>query len=772
MQDPDVFRSASHQLMAAHLTGPLSAGAVDWAPTIAASGRVASSEPRREPLVLVAPASPLGARPLRVRAVLDPDGAATLVLPELVFSSFTEAGAFLPLHRPPADPATGLAAPFTLALQAAELDDAGNAIPIAAAALGARLEVRIFEGILGRLIYVMGAEKQRIRRQAREIAAMRLVATAHGDALDRIGAELSVPRLTDLLQFDPATREIVTVNGKPESDNDYRRRLKMYRSFSIPNRSRLLDLLNGSGIPGDPNRGPLGEMGFLPRFEVMETDNEFGLAIHLISAGPDQARVNFLNHLRATRLILPAAVVQANTLHQGRFLPSGVKSGVAELRQRLRQNFLFDNTAAIAPGLASVLDRVGRCRRALGVNTQWRVLRAQDSAGGSRYELGLGADLELLAPAELDLLRSALLDPLRPVAPEPEIEVLLRSMAPLPPGQDPEGAWLLRPCGLRTVHRAAANRVYVSHLPAFGMRIAGVGNTAPGAKVDLEVQYNAPGDPQGNVVLLAALNEVASRWTAGGNPAFTRLAGAAGAPRWDLAVPVVQPAMDVLQKSGLRAVTAPAPVVAQLKNLPPELLETLVLAPAQSAAILNNVGNPTAALQALVALLRDQGVSSVLPLVTSANDVVLVAGVIGLPEVGTNLSQRRATGFRWYAVPLRGEVGDFKAVGSRGFLVPKTNGLFAMVALGYARRGLTDPYEYRVELPAAARLNLLQYEFLMNLLDHVYPLGIEINTFSLRRDHVDLDGDGAAEPLPPVISRTFRRFLRRRHTGESAVAAG
>jgi hypothetical protein len=149
---------------------------------------------------------------------------------------------------------------------------------------------------------------------------------------------------------------------------------------------------------------------------------------------------------------------------------------------------------------------------------------------------------------------------------------------------------------------------------------------------------------------------------------------------------------------------------------------------------------------------------------------VLVVGVLGLPEVGLNLSERRASGFRWYVVTLQGsDLVHLRSVGSRSFITPRADGLHAMVAVGYARRGLTDPYEYRVELPDGALLDVEQYEFLMNALDSAFPIGVEINTFSVRRDRVDLDGDGRADPLPPSIFRTYRRFVHRRHAGEAAV---
>jgi hypothetical protein len=57
----------------------------------------------------------------------------------------------------------------------------------------------------------------------------------------------------------------------------------------------------------------------------------------------------------------------------------------------------------------------------------------------------------------------------------------------------------------------------------------------------------------------------------------------------------------------------------------------------------------------------------------------------------------------------------------------------------------------------------------MNLLELATPAGVRVNTFALRSAHVDLDGDGVADKLDPTLSRTYRRFRRRRHAGATAL---
>ncbi|MCM2424874.1 hypothetical protein [Streptomyces sp. RKAG337] len=94
------------------------------------------------------------------------------------------------------------------------------------------------------------------------------------------------------------------------------------------------------------------------------------------------------------------------------------------------------------------------------------------------------------------------------------------------------------------------------------------------------------------------------------------------------------------------------------------------------------------------------------------------------------------------------------------------DGLTLVVCLGYARRGLADPYEVRVELPDGERLDPEQYGYVMNLLDSLCPLGIEINTSELRRNHLAAADGTPVAPLPAAdASRTYHRYRRRRTVG-------
>jgi hypothetical protein len=771
-----------------HLTAPFGAGARDELVPANTQGRARVARRSRQPLLLAAPARPLEDRGLRLRAVLDPAGTA-VSLALLEFAPWTEAGAFLPLHRPTVDPGTGTARPFVVEVSLAEVDQAGAEVPLEPAEVAGRVQLRLLEGVLGRLLYALGAEKQRARRVGREIAAMRRLATARDDALDRAGAELGLTRFEDELVVRDGAVETV---ARREPDDELRRRLSLYRPLLVPSRPRLLELLNGPGVDTDPNRGLLAGLGVGDRFRLVEGDQPFAIAVSLVAAGPpdsdlDGPRLNFLDWVRATHLVWPQNTPQGNQVHVARPLPQTTRDRVADLRRDLRAFLAFEAEAATNPAfaefLAAALVRAGRCRAALGVQTPMPLRRAQAPDQGSRYELGLGVDLGAPPAAELDQLGTVLADPNRPPDPDPQTEALLASMRPRPAAEDPEGRWLLEPCGLRTVHRLTGDTLYVSHLPNFGLVITGPDATdPPGAgEIDealfFQARYQAPGDPGANVVLHAGLAGAAQAWAARGGPPWTVLADEDAPARWDTArqleVDPPEPVAAALTGGGLRALADPSGAVSALKDLPEELIQTLQLDAGQAAAL--GAGDPDAAndLLALVGILADQGLANALPLVTATGEILLVVGVIGLPGAGLNLDERRATGFRWYVVPIAppdASIGVIRSAISRAVYTPLKPGLAAVVVLGFARTaGGTDPYQYRVELPEGSLIDLPQYEFLMNLLDHTFPAGVEVNTFAIRRQHVDLDGDGQADPLPSTASRTFRRF---RHGRAGATTLG
>ncbi len=781
--DADRLRSASHNNMIDHLAGPFLGGAVDRTLAIDASGHVTVSFEARFGVVLAGPREALDNSGLRLTARIDGTAAD---LPQLRFEPYTEAGAFLLLFLPDlSNAALGSSNRFGFTIKLASFDEDGNLGAIADADIAGKIDIHLLEGNLGRLMYVLGAEKLRIRQQARAVSAMRLLSRARTDALDRFGADLGVPRFTDQIRFDTTRKEIVTETltdgeGRPvsESDKSYRRRLGLYRPFLIPNRRNILDLLNGPGADGSDNAGLMAGLGVTARFGLEETPNQFAVAMRLISTPNDQPRLNFISFVRSDYLIFPNEVAGNNSIHAKRFVPSAHRAEVEFLRKELRTHFEWKDDMGVAPVLAAMLRTLGRALAALGFAGQAVVKRAQSTDDGSRYE---GVDIVPFTPQQLDGLITTLQDPSRPKATDPidpnaideGTEALLASLQPKPSDQDVEGEWLFRACGLRTVHRVDANTLYLSHFPMFGLVVETSLPAAGTTAIPLAARNQAPGDPGTNAALQAALDAALPDVVAAGGEALTVLSDQDARAHFTQqfgAAP--QPAITIFQAAALPAVTNKTDVVPQLLQLPPELLRAVKLGPNLTQRIL--AGQPGAAddLVKLTAILRRRGLVSVLPLVTAADEILMVISVVGLPGAGINLSDRRATGFRWYAVPISPVTNPelrIGAIGSRSSVEPGQPGLAAVVAVGYVRSGKPDPYEFRVTLPDQTNLNIEQYEFLMNLLERVGSVGIEINTFALRQEHVDLDSDGTANPMPPAIFRTFRRFRRGRQRGEIGV---
>ncbi|MFO0750668.1 MAG: hypothetical protein U1F43_34115 [Myxococcota bacterium] len=726
--DPDEPAAASHRNIVAHLSGPLAAGAVDHPIAIGADARALLAWRPREPLLVAALRRDLGDETLTLTVTVSPDGVGARSLASLTWDRWSERGSFL-LLAPASDPLFQSPLPVTLGLA---LTAAG--VALAPNAVAGAVELRLVEGVLGRTVFLLGAEKQRIRRAARELTAMRSLATARDEALDRTGEELGVPRFAESMAWDGS--EIVTTRAR-EDDASYRRRLGIYRPFLVPNRRRALGLLRDAGLAA---------------IDLVEADNPFAVAVRLVSVAPSLAAAkaqkrDFFAHLRRTRLLEPAAAVPA-----ARFLPKARRAREDALRQRLAGDLKFDAQTHIAPALALALDRLARCVRALGVHDALRVRRGQDAAGGSRYELGIGVDWADFADATKQALYLAASG--RVNVADAEVGALLAEMKPTPVATDPDCRWLMHPCGLATVHRIDQDWLYVSAMPALGLTISGVADTPGPHPVDLDAHLAGPLDSGLNVVLARALTQAraatAGAWSELGDHA-TQVAA------WQSAVNPSPGVAQSFRDLALPVVTQPQFGVA-LAKLPPQLVTTLVVS-----------GLSQTQRGELVAALRDAGMVAAVPLGYASGDVHLVVSVIGLPQIGSNLGARRATGFRWYAVPITGPGGSIGALGSRTRFLPAGHGLTAIVCIAYARIGLTDPYEVRAEAPAGVQLDLAQYEYLMNVLDHLHPLGVEVNTWSIRQAHVDLDGDGVAEPLGPSRARTFRPFRRPRHVGAAAV---
>ncbi|MGB3439806.1 MAG: hypothetical protein WBA97_13740 [Actinophytocola sp.] len=734
--------AAVEQNLLDHLTGPYAGASRRVRVPLDAEGEAAVDWTSRHPVLLAVLLEDLGEEAVEVAVTIEGEGQRPVE-----FAPWSEAGASLPVFVPDTA-AQPLVPVFAVAVETRRGADVVTGV----------VELAVVEGNLGRLLYLLGQEKVRLRRAAREVHAYRTLDLARRDALDRIGADLGVTRFDDQLVYDEDAGEVYARHGARESDVDYALRLGMYRRFLAPSPGAVTRLLDGlfADLPGGA------------RPALVETDDRFAVAIHLVGVGGAQHRDNFLTQLRRDRLVLPAP--QANGIHQGRRLSARRLAEIEALRARLRAGFVVAAAHALAPPLAHALDRVARVCAAIGFGTRWTIQRAQDAAAGSRYQLGLGVDIAVPTSAQAADVRARVLDEDREPGRDTTAEALVTAIraAGVPAaGDDPELAWLWHGCGLATVHRLSTGSLYLSHLPTGGLAITGPATAAPGSVQQLSALFHAPGDPGGNALLVRGLAAAGRDWADRGETPWTTLTDAAARTRWGTVPvrPAGQPVHQAFAAAGLPSIVDPGPVVTALTALPEELVETIELDAAFSGALV--AGQPAAVdrLTRLVAVLRANGIAAALPLADNGSRVLLVVSVIGLPGGGLNLAERRATGFRWYLVRLGGADGEIKAVGSRTILRAADAGLLAVVVVSYQRAGNTDPYEFRVELPDGAVLTLAQYERLMNALRRVHPIGVEVNTYAIRRDHVDLDGDGTAEPLLPAVAKTFRTYQRRTRSG-------
>ncbi|MFE7560278.1 hypothetical protein [Kitasatospora sp. NPDC057500] len=742
---------AGHRAMTAHLPAPLRAAVYDEPVALtAADGRLTGRLPGTpgtgpaRPLVLAGPARGLAERGLRLTATV-----AGAVQPPLLVLPFTEAEALHPLPLG-ADRVPGT--PFELA--AAWLDGDGTAHPLTAAEAADLLRVRCLSGTTARLLYVLGAPKAEIRRTARQIAASRTLAGARSGALDELGAELEAPRFAERLTVRPDGAD---VRPARESDDEYRARLAVLRPWAVPSPQGLAGLLNGPA----PEGGALARFAVPAPFTVEDSANGLAMAFLVTAPGGDALdRLTVLDQVRTVHLVHPGP--EGDAVHAARPLSADRRARDEQLRAALRTGWTFADRAAAQPalarGLAAALVRLAACRTALGATARGTLLRVQDRDGGSRYELGIGADLTPLTAAELTALAARVRTP-DPSVP-PEVRALIAELRPpADPADDPDGRWLLAPCGLTTVHRLAADRLFVSHLPLHGMVLDRDAD-------QLRARYTARQDERTHAVLGDGLAAALRAWTPHGaaTTVLTDRSAAVQRLRTEAQqLTAADPATAAFRAAGLPAVSNPLPAIEQLPPLPAELYTVITLPGQLGTDFLARGAEAVAQVRRLVGLLRDQWLVSALPVVlapaggTGNRTLALVVGAVPLPQVGTNLNRRRAVGFRWQTVRMRGALALSATTGAATTVGSPDGGVGVVVALGYARRRRTDPYEFSVDLPAGT-LDHRQYEALMNLLDRVHPAGTAVDTSPIRRARVVLGTGPDPTPLTPEQSRLYRDY--------------
>jgi hypothetical protein len=112
------------------------------------------------------------------------------------------------------------------------------------------------------------------------------------------------------------------------------------------------------------------------------------------------------------------------------------------------------------------------------------------------------------------------------------------------------------------------------------------------------------------------------------------------------------------------------------------------------------------------------------------------------------------------AIPLEGPAPSVVQERFGARITAAGPGVFLVVAHGLLRDGGTDPYEARiVARDAALQINLAQWETLVETLRHLCPVGIAVDTWSLRGSNVVLD-DGQPASGDIRLRRGIRMWRR------------
>ncbi|MEU8471615.1 hypothetical protein AB0F30_27535 [Streptomyces sp. NPDC029006] len=721
-------------------------------------GRISVPEEVREPLLLVRLREPLADQAVVVRCAA-PDGGR---LPPVVFAPFSAQGTLLPVLPPAAGDA------FTLDVRLVPAPHCHQEVP-AESVRGPALppdraaqlvEGALLEGVLARLACLATLEKQRVIRQAREIAACRHADLAFFGALDSLGRDLGVYRLPD------------------EDDARYRSRLKIFTSWRLPTPARLKSVLNGPGPEEAGNAGLPGGFGIGGRFRLVEQQNPLMLATLLVAVGPHGAAVRSRLHelLRTVYLLDLDRPVPAPT-------PPEQRRRLEEARQVLTDEVTRPagppDVRHLAPSLAVCLARLVRLIRALSDTGPITLLRAHVEESDPLHELGLGATLRQFGQQRLTAMAAAVDQLARGTS---ELSALARTLAPRPSAEDPAGRWLAEPCGLRTVHPLTADTFFVSTLPMGGLTIGGPDALAPGQRAVFQARHSADSSTGG-------LHELAAEAARRTEQRFVQQG--LGRPP----TPVTGDGLDTALRSvlGSPAVTPPqslAPLV-QGDLLSPDgaafvqqvldivVLDQVVAYPftLSELAALGSGDALRGAVAARAQALLESGFYSVYGVFDGGGQrVLMLAAVSLLPGRPPKQGEAPPVEFQWLTTEVPRPPTDpaagglplslLNSAGGRIETRAEREGLALLVCLGHARRGLADPYQVRVEMPGDSRLDREQYSYVMNILEALCPLGIELDTTELRRRHVDFDADEEAGPFPVQdASRTYRRYRRRRALG-------
>lgn len=727
----------------------------------------------REPVVLVALRQALTDQHVVVHAELDGAPWATCT-----FTAFSDVDTWLPLGVPP-EPGDPGAAAGALALDVLHLTgEAALAGEPARPAdrrgdedAGALVEVVVVEGMLARVLLLGEVEKQRLRRDARAIAAGRELRFATRSLLDRYGADRGVARI-------PA-----------EADRDYRARLATTAQKVAATPARLAELLDGPGTGVASGLPSL--VGVRSRFEITEGSQDVQLGVALVMVGPTgvpDPRADATLALARLHADLDEhrLVPVGGTIPAARVLPPEERARLDLLAGRLGAALDPSGASArvwLAPQTAQCLDLALRTLAALGSAARPQLIAGHDPSRGSRFALGLVLALKPPTAATWAAAATAAEDRRRDrPGIDADVAAVIAGLQPRPPTDDPAGTWLWRACGLRTA-LVEEGELLLSPLPVGRLdvvvpAVAAVGDQLTGSATMRSLRGTGRDarvdDALGELAGASARHAVGdlSAHVLDPTAAETSLAARAGAGATDALPAAFSPLVPPL---GLVAGQQAAALAGQL--LEGELPETLVLALPRTH--LDDVvagGAPEDTAARWAAALGDCGFVSVRGLWDGAGDrLLLVAGLTRMLGPGTGAA--RPSAYRWRAAAASrfAQGSPVEVVGTtRGphvGLVARQTGPALVVVVVPLRTGAADPYQVIVTLPGGPggpQLDLEQYGYVMNLLEEVCPIGVEISTYDLRRNHVDVDADGRADFLTSSASRTYLRY-RRRHATLAAL---
>lgn len=740
--------AASLAAAADELIGPLSDAVrpnrLPWAQVLDAGAPHHPGPPRPEDFVTVPQFDTGGVTRhpvLLVRLLVDLDDEQLTVSADLgaaepvtaTFAPWSEHGSSLVLAVPPTD-ADGAAAQVAGSLTAERTQPDGTVEALSDGAVVATFAVDLVQGVLGRLALVLLSEKPRLRRQARELRASRILDHARLGTLDGIGADLGVPRLREEIAWDEATRQVAAqpIAGG-EVDADYRARLRVVRGVRLPSPTWIDVTTNGPGGPSEPGRGWLAEVGFTTRLTVDETANPLLVAFRVVDPTRGEGRAELLDAVRRLHLVWPAGA-PGDAVHAARMVTAAAGARVTKARAALATLGLPADQP-VAPSVANALARLVDLQTQLGVNVYKQAVTGQRDDGGSRFELGLGVALKPPTTAAIGsaVTKAQALDP---------------RLGAVGAADDPVASWLLRAAGMRTAHAAADGTVYASPVSVGGLVV----DVAPGpggpAPLTFTARIEGPdADHDGPV---QAIVDALAADSLTPLPAADAAALVAG-----MKVSASSPSIDsALAALDLPRVTDVADVRQRLARVALRDYVVVDLAGGTGAVVADHQQ-----LDDLVAVAARGGASSALPFVTAGGTLAFAFGVVDLPLAGNNLSSRHTVAYRWQ---VRGLVDRGLRVqpvlGPSTTLASAGEGVSVVACVAYVRTGGNDPYEWRATLPDDALLTLRQYEHLMNLVELATPVGVRADTWEIRRRHVSVDGSATPTPLSPSAARTYHRY--------------